>query len=141
MYRQLPNGSIIISRAPRPAPVVPVARVRPSRRWPMPPPNLDKLKAAFREVPLHRHYGPPVDEIALAEEILRESAERHGVTVDMIRGPRRAKSIRAARWEAIQTIARRCPSIGCHVIARLVNKNHTSVLHALGRITAKGDRP
>lgn len=68
-----------------------------------------------------------------ADEALRAVCERHGVTREMLLGPYRKGPVMAARRAAIMEIARVHPDWKSRKIARVVHRDHSTVIYHLGK--------
>jgi len=105
----VPAGQVITLESP----------VRPMR-------ESEKAKAMLR--PTTRGISEPT-----LASILREVSERHGVSVELLRGHRRHKNIVNARFEyyfrAVTETSKSLPTI-----ARACNKDHSSVIHGVQKI-------
>jgi chromosomal replication initiation ATPase DnaA len=66
--------------------------------------------------------------------IIRLVAESHGLTPEIIKGERRCRVVVGARYEAIREIVRFYPEWTLPRIGRELNKDHTSILHALRKL-------
>lgn len=66
-------------------------------------------------------------------DIIRETAERYGVTVGALKGPGRNRHMLAARREAMVLVRTVWPELSSAAMGRLFNRDHTSVLHLLRR--------
>lgn len=71
-----------------------------------------------------------VDPFARAKEIMREEAERAGITLEELLGPRRQKHIWAARKTAIRRSTAET-GLSSTRLGRLFRRDHTSILNAL----------
>lgn len=93
--------------------------------------------AAYREVRELRLVRMKLKELrSLSELILREVAERHGISLAELRGPCRKRPFFEARSEA----AYRLKMAGCSYprIGRLLgNRDHTSAFHAVKKYAAR----
>jgi chromosomal replication initiation ATPase DnaA len=78
---------------------------------------------------------------AIASRILRAVAEKHGVTVDGITGPRRWPEYVAARREAARRIYGEVQGASLPFVGRCLNRHHTTVLALLGRIGRGREAP
>lgn len=79
------------------------------------------------------HLTPKVNAAIRAEAIVREVAERHGVSYRDIVGHSRIRHIVCARYAAIRAVYAACPEMSSPRIGRLFNRDHTSILYAVGR--------
>lgn len=68
-----------------------------------------------------------------ARNIIALVALKSGLRVDDITGPRRGRELVAARHHAIRLINSHCPHLSLPAIGRIFNRDHTSILFALGR--------
>lgn len=75
-------------------------------------------------------YTTPLTEKAKVKRIIRESAERHGVLYREVIGPCRFAEYTAARMEACWRAASET-EVSLSEIARLIRKDHTTVIHAV----------
>lgn len=106
--------------APPPAPVIaPVVRGR-------------QVMALFGTATARLGFDLPEAKRPTAHQILARVSKRHGVGVKDIRGPIRMARIIAARHDAIREI-HRLTDLSSVAIGRIVNKDHTTVLHVLRR--------
>ena len=64
-------------------------------------------------------------------DILLEVADRHGVTVDELTGPRRLRHIVRARHEAMAETWRRTPLSKCEIGRRMGGRDHATVIHGI----------
>ena len=67
-----------------------------------------------------------------ANRIQREIATRHGMTVDAMKGHSREARFAKARWEVM--VALRDEGFSMPRIGRILNRDHTTVLHGLRRM-------
>jgi chromosomal replication initiation ATPase DnaA len=67
-----------------------------------------------------------------------EIADRHGFTFAEIIGPRRHRTLLAARYEAIRAVNKEFPSWSTMKMGRFFNRDHTTILSALGRLSKQG---
>ncbi|NTS31376.1 hypothetical protein HQ945_08935 [Phyllobacterium sp. BT25] len=63
--------------------------------------------------------------------IVEFNARKHGLKVDDLKGDRRIRTIVEAKYDAIEDLHRKRPDLSLPEIGRLLNKDHTTVLHAL----------
>lgn len=70
-----------------------------------------------------------------AKEIISIVAEKHRMKYEDVVGHRRSHRIVAARWEAMRAIHEMKPWMSVAQIARAFNRDHTTALHALGRLS------
>lgn len=63
-----------------------------------------------------------------------------GVTLDDLKSDHRQHRIVAAKHDVVATINRLRPEISTPVIGRFMNKDHTTILYILDRLTGKKDR-
>lgn len=68
------------------------------------------------------------------KEIISIVAEKHLMKYKDVVGPRRTHRVVAARWEAMRTVHEMKPWMSVAQIARAFNRDHTTALHALGRL-------
>jgi len=64
-------------------------------------------------------------------DVLREVAERHGLTVEALTGPRRLRTIVWARQEAMAEAWRRTSLSKCEIGRRLGGRCHGAVIHGI----------
>jgi hypothetical protein len=69
-----------------------------------------------------------------ARRIVVEVAERHGLAVEDILGPRRSAALIAARHEAMAEVYTRCPALTLPQMGVLFKRDHTTVLSALKKL-------
>lgn len=75
------------------------------------------------------------------KEIISIVAEKHGTKYEYVVGPRRSHVFVAARWDAMRTLHELKPWMSVAQIARAFNRDHTTALHALGRLAkTKGNK-
>lgn len=65
--------------------------------------------------------------------ILQQEASKHLCTPEDILGKRRYKEMVAARHAAIKRVSEEFPHFSSSLLARIFNKDHTTILHALGK--------
>lgn len=65
--------------------------------------------------------------------ILAETAEKYGLTVDDLRGPRRHHTVSWARQEAFYRLHAERKNLTLPMIGRLLNKDHTTALYGIRR--------
>lgn len=70
-------------------------------------------------------------------EIIAKTAEKHGLKVSDLTGPRRFRPIVRARWEAMAE-AYDLRIWQSTVIGRAFNRDHSTVLHAVQQVRARG---
>jgi hypothetical protein len=82
-------------------------------------------------------YGAPFNFITSpsAKTIIAYVALRMGVSPVDIVGPRRTRELVAARRLAIQFVHDHCPHLTFAGIGRVFNRDHTTILWSLGRLT------
>lgn len=68
-------------------------------------------------------------------QIATEVAQRHGLTLEDLRGPNAAQAYARPRWEAM-AIIREKTAFSLPQIGRFFNRDHTSVFHGLQRHAA-----
>jgi chromosomal replication initiation ATPase DnaA len=89
--------------------------------------------------PKPRSQPKPVVPVAFswtqARQMVGEIADRHGVSFAEIIGPRKHRKVLAARYEAIRAVNREFPGWSSPKIGRFFNRDHTSILSALGRLS------
>ena len=66
----------------------------------------------------------------LADQIIQQIAEKHGVTVEALKGRSRRGSIRAARKDAVRLIYKHT-ELSTPEIGELFNRDHTTIVHLL----------
>jgi chromosomal replication initiation ATPase DnaA len=66
--------------------------------------------------------------------ILLDVSQEHDVPVADILGPSRQRRYAAARREALQRIHREHPKSSVNAIARIFNRDHTTICHYLGTL-------
>lgn len=69
--------------------------------------------------------------------LIERVATFHGTTFDVIVGPRRDRKSVAARFDAIKAVHAARPDLSTPQIGKHFNRDHTSILHALGRLDKK----
>lgn len=69
------------------------------------------------------------------KNIISTIAERHGMIYEDVVGHRRSHRIVEARWEAMRTLHELKPWMSISQIARVFNRDHTTALYALGRLS------
>lgn len=127
-------------------PRVPVVRRPPLRIVPAPLPNKTTLKKAVRipdrRVPIdadlwlyHGLAQPHQNETAPG--ILKKTAEEYGISVDELMSDHRRLGVVFPRMVAIHRIARAFPTWSYPRIGRAVNREHTTVMYALGQLKRK----
>lgn len=67
-------------------------------------------------------------------DIIKGVANKHGVTVTDLRSPRRPAYLTDIRQEAMALVYQLRPDLSLPAIARLFNKDHTTVLHAVRKL-------
>lgn len=96
--------------------------------------------AAEREAKITAAFRLAVDSTAnpkaTAARVMRQAAERHGVSVEQIAGLCRQAKINAARQEAMWTVRERTP-LSLTQIGVLFNRDHTSVLWGIRQHEAR----
>ena len=78
--------------------------------------------------------------VTRTREIIEGIAAQYGLTYSDIVGHRREGHIVCARHEAIAAVAATYPGASSTTLGRLFNRDHTSILHALGRTKKARDR-
>ena len=78
--------------------------------------------------------SPNLSEADSIKAIITTIAAKHGLTYDDVVGTRRYKKIYLARKEAYHKVYELKPNMSLSAIARHFNKDHTSLLYALGRL-------
>lgn len=79
------------------------------------------------------------DEIRIpAIDIIKDVAMKHGMTVAIIRGPSRSRSIVTARHDAMAKVHIARPDLSLPALGRIFHRDHTTLLHALRKIGAYG---
>ena len=108
--------------APKPIEVPPPAPVLKGKRplWLMP------AYSAPMNLNLHSTGG--------ATTIIKLVALKHRVTHDDIVGPRRDREVVTARYEAIRLVKTHCRDLSFPAIGRIFNRDHSTILNALGRL-------
>lgn len=102
--------------------VVPPAQDPPEP--PAEPPTLYRISSVMLE---QRTRGQ------LARDIIRLTAQQHGVTTTDVMGPRRQRAMVAARHEAIWRVSVAFPDMSLPQIGRVFGgRDHTTILHAIG---------
>ena len=106
----------------------------PLPRAPRPPRRMYLLPKVRMNLPVG--FGVPINLLApaAAHNIIRLVALRRDVNLDDILGPRRDRHLVAARYEAIRLVKSHCPHLSYPGIGRVFNRDHTSILNALGRV-------
>ncbi|MBZ9807675.1 helix-turn-helix domain-containing protein [Mesorhizobium sp. ESP-6-2] len=66
-----------------------------------------------------------------AADLIKSVADKHCITVDDIKGYGRSDVITAIRFEAIALVYSERPDLSLPQIARIFNRDHTSILHAV----------
>lgn len=66
-------------------------------------------------------------------QLIQEVAAKHGVAVEAVLGPSRAKEVVRARYEAIRRL-RRERKLTSAQIGRIIGRDPTTVLYALGAL-------
>lgn len=72
-------------------------------------------------------------------ELAKAIADKHGLTIDDLRGPRRQAKYIAARFEAIDAFRAQLPHWSLPMIGRFFNRDHTSVLSAIRKLRRQSD--
>lgn len=79
---------------------------------------------------LPRWYKPPPYDLAVScIDTVGKIASLYGLTADTLRGPSRERHICRARWHAMRTL--RDQHYSTPTIARVLNRDHATVLHGL----------
>lgn len=65
--------------------------------------------------------------------VIGEVAARHNLSVKTLLGRERYKHTVRARKAAIRAVAKRCPAMSVTDIGRVFGRDHTTIIHALGR--------
>lgn len=73
------------------------------------------------------------------KNIVRDVADRYGMDERQIYGNRRDRHTFGARREAIHKVSEAFPNLSSTQLGKLFNRDHTSILNALGR-TSKSKR-
>lgn len=94
--------------------------------------NLPKVRMKPKPGAPFNFFAPPS-----SKTIIRLVGLKHGVSVEDIIGPRRSRNIVAARHEAIRLVKSHMPHLAYPAIGRIFNRDHTSILFALGMIRKK----
>lgn len=86
--------------------------------------------------------GYDIRKLALtpAQRILSEVAGKHGLTVADLRGRSRATRIVLARQEAMYRLRADLP-LSCPTVARVINRDHTTVSHGAHAHAARHGLP
>jgi len=117
------------------------AGVPPPKPVETPPPPPAPLLKSKRPLWLMPAYGAPMNLNLLAMPsamtIIKLVALRHRSTPDDIIGPRRDRELVAARYEAIRLVKSHCRHLSYPAIGCIFNRDHTSILNALGRLNKK----
>lgn len=72
----------------------------------------------------------PIPSLRQAKIVMVEVARKHGITLNELKGRRRAKHITAACQEAMWRMRKECQYLSFPQIGRLLgNRDHTTVLH------------
>lgn len=66
-------------------------------------------------------------------EIISQVAKAHELTVEAVTGPSRKRAVVEARWEAMRRLKAET-KLSTPQIGALFNRDHTTVLHALGTL-------
>lgn len=90
-------------------------------------PLVNEINAAVQHIPV----TTPRDFVL---SIVDQVAAGHGLTRAQILGPDRKRPLVIARHEAMRAVAAAYPSMSSPCIGRLFNRDHSTVLYALGRI-------
>ena len=69
--------------------------------------------------------------------LIERVATFHEIPYEVILGPRRDKKAVAARFDAIKAVHDARPDLSTPQIGKHFNRDHTSILHALGRLKTK----
>ena len=78
-----------------------------------------------------RWYTPPPYVAVTGLELVARLARLHGLTAADLVGPSRVRSVCIVRWRAMKAL--RAKGHSCSSIGRLLNRDHTTVLHGLRR--------
>jgi chromosomal replication initiation ATPase DnaA len=82
--------------------------------------------------------APPAEHLLPSPAaILREVADRHGVSLASILGQGRAAELVAARHEAVALVHAARPDLSLPALGRIFKRDHTSILNALRRAKAR----
>jgi hypothetical protein len=111
-------------RPPAPVVFIPVKALPEPEPEPEPVPEKPKVLRARPD------YATPNTERAKVKRIIRETAERHGLRAWDITGPGRFANYVAARMEACWLAALET-DVSLNEIGRLLDKDHTTVIHAV----------
>lgn len=68
-----------------------------------------------------------------AREIISKVAKAYGLSVEALTGPSRKRAVVEARWEAMRRLKAET-KLSSPQIGALFNRDHTTVLHALGTL-------
>jgi hypothetical protein len=71
---------------------------------------------------------------AIARQIIRDTAEQHGLMVEHLIGARRDLRIVRARHEAMARVYEACPHMSMVQIGKVFHRDHTSVLSAVKKL-------
>ena len=85
----------------------------------------------YRVIELHKNRS--------SKAIIREVAEKTGVSYDLIMSPSRNKRIVAARDQAIRAVCDEYSNLSLPQIGRIFGRDHTTILHSL-RKTRRPDQ-
>lgn len=72
--------------------------------------------------------------------LIERVAAFHGLSYEVIVGPRRDRASVAARFDAIKAVHDARPDLTTPQIGKHFNRDHTSILHALGRLNKTKDK-
>ena len=99
----------------------------------------DFRTAARRLFDLEENNWIEPDGRPMLRDILLMVSDKHGVSIDLIKGTRRSRYISHARfcysWMARKRTVKSLPEIG-----RFINKDHTSILHGIRRFQTMIDK-
>lgn len=73
----------------------------------------------------------PIPTREFAADVLREVADRYGLTLAQITGVNRQRKYAWPRQHAYWEIKRRCPHADLSMIGRVVGRDRTSILHGI----------
>ena len=76
------------------------------------------------------------DRLTPVTDIIKATADKHGVSVAEIMGQRRDRHLIAARHEAMRIAYERRPDMSLSAIARVFRRDHTTFLHAVQKTDA-----
>lgn len=92
--------------------------------------TLPKVMARYREVPVVGMVYRPKDRHTM-KGLICAFAEARGYTYSDMIGPFRGRAVVEARHDLIAVLKREFPTASLPMIGRAMNRDHTSILHAL----------